>query len=170
MIVLFVWIFGFTLFVSFFLIVFRGAPWVPTHDYGVHDLFEVYHFKEGEVLLDLGSGDGRVVAAAAERGIAAVGYELNPFLVWYSRVRIRKYKKAEIRLEDFWLTKFPDATAVVFVFLAKPFMKKIEKKMTKEAQRLGHDILLVSYGMEIPGRPVARRHKGMVVYRFSSKA
>ena len=36
-------------------------------------------------VLDLGSGDGRVVVAAAKQGYEAVGYEFNPWLVLYSR-------------------------------------------------------------------------------------
>lgn len=34
---------------------------------------------------DLGSGDGRIVIALAEQGFPSCGYELNPWLVWYSR-------------------------------------------------------------------------------------
>lgn len=37
-------------------------------------------------LLDIGSGDGRIVVAAARRGFRADGVELNPWLVQYSRV------------------------------------------------------------------------------------
>ena len=37
-------------------------------------------------LVDLGSGDGRIVVAAAQQGHHAIGYEFNPWLVLYSRV------------------------------------------------------------------------------------
>ena len=37
------------------------------------------------LLVDLGSGDGRVVVAAAQQGWDALGYEMNPWLVMYSR-------------------------------------------------------------------------------------
>ncbi len=40
----------------------------------------------GPALVDLGSGDGRIVIAAAKHGIAAIGYELNYPLVLYSRL------------------------------------------------------------------------------------
>ena len=71
---------------SFLLIVVRGAPYVPTHGRDIEKLFELYRFRGTDVLVDLGSGDGRVLAAAAHRGVRAVGYELNPCLYWYSRV------------------------------------------------------------------------------------
>ena len=40
---------------------------------------------KGLRLVDFGSGDGRLVKAAASRGMSAVGYELNPYLVCWSR-------------------------------------------------------------------------------------
>lgn len=151
---------------SFLLIVFRGAPYVPTHGRDLDKLFELYRFRKADILVDLGSGDGRVLAAAARRGIKAVGYELNPFLYWYSRVKLRHTSAAEVRLEDFWGSKLPDETAVVFVFLAGPYMAKLDRKLTKEAERLGHDILLVSYGMKVSSKPVEAQAGGLLLYRY----
>lgn len=155
--------------VSFLLIVFRGAPFVPTHHAAIQTLFRLHHFRKDDVLVDLGSGDGRVLVAAAQKGIRAVGYELNPFLVWYSRLKLRRFTPApEVRLADFWLSPLPKGTAVVFVFLAKPFMAKLDSKLEREALRLGHDILLVSYGMKISSKTPESVDGGMVVYRYSA--
>jgi len=161
------WIIGWVLFLAFFAIVLRGAPFVPTHKGEFEALFSLYAFKKGEILVDLGSGDGRVLAAAANRGIAAVGYELNPFLVWYSRWRLRRQGVlAQTRMTDFWLAQLPQNTRVVYVFLAKPFMKKLERKLRRETARLGHDVLLVSYGMELTGKQPETRAGALIVYRF----
>lgn len=153
-------------FVCFLLIVFRGAPYVPTHKRDVEALFGLHDFKPGEVLVDLGSGDGRVLNEAAKRGVRAVGYELNPFLVFYSRWRLGGAKNVSVKLQDFWGAKLPDNTAVVFVFLADPFMKKLDRKLTREAERLGHDIILVSYGMKITGKTPQREQGGLLSYRY----
>lgn len=153
---------------SFLLIVFRGAPFVPTRSRDIEDLFSLHRFKKGDVLVDLGSGDGRVLAAAARRGIHAVGYELNPFLVWYSRLKLRGIPHVTVKLEDFWMSKLPEETAVVFVFLAGPFMAKLDHKLSREASRLGHDILLVSYGVKIPGKKVEVQRGGFLAYRYSA--
>lgn len=165
-----VWALGGVLFASFLLIVVRGAPFVPTLKNDTRRLFEVYKFKKNEVLVDLGSGDGRVVLAAAERGIRVVGYELNPFLAAWSRWRLAsaKLQNAEIRFGDFWSSSLPDETAVVFVFLAGPFMQKLDKKMTQEAERLGHDITLISYGMKIPGKTPLKTDGSFVLYRYEA--
>ena len=150
------------------LIVFRGAPYVPTHERDLEKLFSLHKFRKKDVLVDLGSGDGRVLAAAGHRGVRSVGYELNPFLYWYSKMKLRSMKQVEVRLEDFWTSKLPDETAVVFVFLAGPFMAKLDRKLISETERLGHDILLVSYGMKVPNRHIEAQAGGLLAYRYTA--
>lgn len=162
------WLLG-LLGVSFLLIVFRGAPYVPTHAKDIEALFGLYSFKKSDILVDLGSGDGRVLAAAARHGIRSVGYELNPFLAVLSKARLAKLTpRPEVKIADFWTHKLPSETAVVFVFLAKPFMQKLDAKLAREATRLGHDIVLISYGMQISGREPDTMHGAMVVYRYKA--
>lgn len=154
-------------FVSFLLIVFRGAPFVPTRKQDMGMLFELHRFRSDEVLVDLGSGDGRVLEEAARRGVRAVGYELNPFLVWFSRIRLSRHaSRPEVYLADFWRTGLPDQTAVVFVFLAGPFMAKLDRKLKRETARLGHDITLISYGVPVPGKAATVKRGPFLVYRY----
>ena len=159
---------GSALFASFFLIVFRGAPYVPTHQRVIDSLFSMYDFQPGEVLVDLGSGDGRVLEAAARRAVHSVGYELNPFLALYSRWRLRRYRDTIVRCQDFWQSSLPQETAVVFVFLAGPFMDKLERKIQSEATRLGHEIHLISYGMKLKGSTPFAEKGGLVHYRIKA--
>ena len=161
------WLIGASLFTSFLLIVFRGAPFVPTRSRDIERLFTLHRFSRGDVFVDLGSGDGRILAAAARHGIDSVGYEFNPFLVGYSRWRLRGVvPKPSVRLEDFWRAALPERTVVVFVFLAGPFMAKLDRKLQSEAKRLGHDIMLISYGMKIPDRAVESSSGGYLTYRY----
>lgn len=164
-----IWFFAGFVGVSFLLIVFRGAPFVPTRRQDITKLFNAYSFKKHDLLVDLGSGDGRVLTAAATRGIRSVGYELNPFLVIYSRLKIARYGElTSVRLEDFWLSKLPNETTVVFVFLATPFMKKLDRKLTSEAKRLGQDITLISYGMKLADKKAVSERNGFITYRYKS--
>lgn len=161
------WILGALLFVSFLLIVFRGAPYVPTHRQSIDEIFSLHDFKSGEVLVDLGSGDGRVLMAAAERGVKAVGFELNPFLAVYSRWKLRAHREhASVVVGDFWRQALPAETAVVFVFLAGPFMTKLERKVQHEATRLNRELILMSYGMKLAGRAPDMDRGGFMVYRI----
>jgi predicted RNA methylase len=67
------------------------APFVPTPPEVVSRMLELAEIKQGDVLYDLGSGDGRIVLAAAKKfGIRAVGFEIDPGLVKDSRQIIKR--------------------------------------------------------------------------------
>src|SRR5579872_2858900 len=63
----------------------HGAIYVPTSMRGVREMVKLIDPKPGDKIIDLGSGDGRILIACAERGASAVGYEINPLLVKRSR-------------------------------------------------------------------------------------
>lgn len=146
---IFLWILGFALGIFFFFVVLRGAPYVPTHRPSVERALDMLKAPKGSRLIDLGSGDGVFLKAAAERGYYVVGYEINPFLCLISYLRCWKYRdRVSVRWRDFWLTRMPADTDAVFVFLAGPYLKKLHKKLTKERAK---PLTVVSYGFLIPG-------------------
>ena len=72
------------------------APYIPTPQAVVEKMLEAGHIKPGDVVYDLGSGDGRIVITAArEYGAKAVGIEIQKDLVEKTRLRIK-----ELGLED----------------------------------------------------------------------
>ncbi len=61
---------------------FTDIPYVATPANEVNAMLDVADNKAGDVLIDLGSGDGRIVMAACKRfGIQATGVEIDPDLV-----------------------------------------------------------------------------------------
>jgi hypothetical protein len=56
----------------------RDTPYVPTPPDVVERMLDMANLKPGEYLIDLGSGDGRIVVTAAQRGARAYGVDLNP--------------------------------------------------------------------------------------------
>jgi SAM-dependent methyltransferase len=67
-----------------------GQPWVPAAEKRIHRALELAELKPGEVLYDLGSGDGRVlVATVRDFGARAVGVELSPLLCAIAWLKIR---------------------------------------------------------------------------------
>ncbi|MFZ0936182.1 MAG: methyltransferase domain-containing protein [Bryobacteraceae bacterium] len=67
------------------------APNLPTPELIVHKMLEAGHVKPGETVYDLGSGDGRIlIAAAKEFGARGVGIEILPELCSKSRQRIKE--------------------------------------------------------------------------------
>jgi predicted RNA methylase len=66
------------------------APYIPTPETIVDRMLDVAHIKAGETVYDLGSGDGRVVIAAALKyGAKAVGVEIRPDLCRQAEARIK---------------------------------------------------------------------------------
>jgi SAM-dependent methyltransferase len=92
------------------------APFVPTPHEVVSRMLELAEIKQGDILYDLGSGDGRIVVAAAKKfGIRAVGFEIDPGLVKESRQIIKQAgleELVEIREQDIRTVDFSPASVV----------------------------------------------------------
>ncbi|MFA5813833.1 MAG: class I SAM-dependent methyltransferase [Patescibacteria group bacterium] len=90
--------------------------------------------KTGDKMVDLGSGDGRIVIAFAREGLEAHGYDNNPILVWLSRRKIKRaglQDRAFIHFQSFWradLSRF----SIVTLFGMSHIMSGLEKKLKKE--------------------------------------
>lgn len=151
----------------FGFVVFRGAPYVPSHKKEVQRAFnDLYALNKNDVLVDVGSGDGIILREASGRGARAVGYELNPALVLISKVLSRGNRKVSVRLADFWLTPLPSDTTVVYAFTVMRDIKKMEAKLQNEASRLNRPLYLISYGSNIPDREPAKVVQAHYLYRF----
>lgn len=119
------------------LFFFRGGPPIPVAKKRLETMITLANIKPGELAIDLGSGDGRIVIAAAEAGAYAIGYELQPALVWYSRSKIRRKglrHLAEIRLQSLWHADFSHAN-IVFVYGIPEMMPGLEEKLQRELRR-----------------------------------
>lgn len=150
---------------AFLLVVLRGAPYVPTHKPAVEHALDMLALPKGATILDLGSGDGVVLKAAARRGYRAIGYEINPFLCLISYLRCWAFRNlVTVRWRDFWLSPVPDDADAVFVFLAGPYLRRLHKKLSA---RHGRPLSVVSYGFLIPGagRPV-KSANALHLYRY----
>ncbi len=96
------------------------VPYVPSPQYVVDKMIELAGVKPGDLVYDLGSGDGRIVITAAKRGAQAVGFEIDDDLVGESRANIKKAgvdALAEIRHQDILTVDFSAATVVTMYLL-----------------------------------------------------
>ena len=96
------------------------VPFVPTPQEVVDKMVELGGVKKGDVVYDLGSGDGRIVVTAAKKGAKAVGFEIDGDLVKQSRDNIRKagvQDQAEIRQQDILTVDLSAATVVTMYLL-----------------------------------------------------
>lgn len=154
---------GVCIVVMFLATALTGAPYVPTHRKEVHESFrKLRPLTANDVVLDIGSGDGVVLQEAAELGARAVGYEINIFLVWISRWRLRRYEKVTVHCKNLWTADFPDDVSVVYTFGDSRDIKKMYKKVQQQATRLGRPIDFVSYGFwlhDVDAIAVHRAHR-----------
>jgi len=152
----------------FGFVVFRGAPYVPTKKRELVKMFDVaFPLHENDILVDIGSGDGIVLREAARRGARAIGYELNPLLVFISRWLSRKEPRVMVKLADFWHVSLPEETTVVYTFGESRDIIKMAKKVTDEATRLHKTLTFISYGFAVPDKTPMRKYGAYYIYAFT---
>lgn len=96
------------------------VPFVPSPQAVVDRMIEIGGVKPGDLVYDLGSGDGRIVIAAAQTGAQAIGFEIDGDLIKESRANIQKagvQARAEIRDQDLLTVDFSAATVVTMYLL-----------------------------------------------------
>lgn len=160
------WIIG-VIVVVFGFVVFRGAPYLPSQRRLIRQAFtRLYPLGSGDVLIDIGSGDGIVLREAAKLGARAVGYELNPLLVFISRWLSRHFKQVSIRLADAWTTPLPDDTTVMYIFGVTRDAKRVVNVAQREANRLKRSLYVISYGIVLPGMKADKQDGAYYLYTF----
>jgi ribosomal protein L11 methylase PrmA len=110
------------------------VPFVPSPQEVVDKMVELAGVKKGDVVYDMGSGDGRIVIAAAKKGARAVGFEIDGDLVKESRENIRKagvQNLAEIRQQDILTVDFSPAS-VVTMYLLPDVNLKLKPNLLKQ--------------------------------------
>jgi cyclopropane fatty-acyl-phospholipid synthase-like methyltransferase len=110
------------------------VPFVPTPQEVVDKMVELGGVKKGDIVYDLGSGDGRIVITAAKKGAKAVGFEIDGDLVKQSRDNIRKsgvQAQAEIRQQDI-LTVDLSAASVVTMYLLPDVNLQLKPKIQSQ--------------------------------------
>jgi cyclopropane fatty-acyl-phospholipid synthase-like methyltransferase len=147
---------------GFWLGIFTGAHYMPTSKQKVGDMLRLAKLMPGERLVDIGSGDGRLVIEAARKGAKAYGFEVNPILVWWSRRNIstaHMNAAAKISWKNFWHQNFSDFD-VVTVYGISHIMGLLEKKLLRE---LRPGARVVSNTFQFPTW-VGKREGGVYVY------
>ncbi len=108
---------------------------VPTPPQVVDAMLEMAQVRDGDVLYDLGSGDGRIpVAAAKKYKIRAVGIDIDPQRIAEARANAKAAgvtDEVTFRQEDLFQADFSDAT-VVTLYLLDSLNEKLRPRLLKE--------------------------------------
>lgn len=111
------------------------VPYVPTHEAVVDEMLRMAEVKGGDVLYDLGSGDGRIPVTAARRfGTRGVGIDLNPERIKEANENARRAGVADkVRFieGDLFATDFSEAS-VVTLYLLPDINLKLRPQLLKQ--------------------------------------
>ena len=150
------------------------APYVPTPWHVVDRMLEIAAVSEGDVVYDLGSGDGRILLRAArDRGARGVGFEINEHLVEDAREALSAagvQDRVEIRQMDIFKADLAPATVVTLVLMTSA-NRQLRPKLDRE---LRPGVRVASYKWEVPGWnpsktvtvPVSGAQQPIYVYEF----
>ena len=144
--------------------VFLRVPFLPVHKKQAKKMMELAKIKPGMKVVDLGSGAGRLLFLAAGNGATAIGYELNPFLFWWTKLIIilkNRRGQVEVKLQSIYEADI-SAADVVFTFLSPNHMKKLETKLLSEMKP---GALVVSYAFSLKGHIPIKNEEGIFIYK-----
>ncbi len=155
---------GATIIACFGFVLLFGAPYLPTLTPQVDIALDLLNLKPGDTLIELGSGDGKVLLAATRRGLRVTGYELNPILVVISRIRTCRYRDSvTIVWGNFWNKEWPSAEGI-FSFVLKKQMPKLDSRIQTTC---GKPTLLACFGAPIPSKKPKQKRQGVYLYLYT---
>jgi hypothetical protein len=123
-----------------------GLPPVPTRLERIRKALQLANLQPGEVLYDLGAGDGRVLfIAAGEFGAKAVGIEVGPVqcaLIWLRIIANGLGDEIQIKWKNFYNADLHEAD-VVFVYATSKEVMKLAPHLEKQ-MKLGSRLVSIS--------------------------
>jgi ubiquinone/menaquinone biosynthesis C-methylase UbiE len=131
----------------------RVAPYAATEDAVTEAMLDLAQVRAGDHVVDLGSGDGRIVIAAARRGATGLGVDIDARLVELSRRNaVHEGLEARVRFEqqDLFETDVRSAS-VVTLYLFPSIMRRVADKLAA----LAPGTRVVSHDFPLPGWRIA---------------
>ncbi len=138
----------------------HGIPFIPSPISIVRMGLREACVGEGDVFIDLGSGDGRVVVEAALMGARAIGVEVDPLLVEVSREVLKEKgltSRATIFHGDFYSVSL-DGVTVVYQYLYPSISSILAEKYEKE---LPMGARIIALDLPIPGWISVKVRRGL---------
>jgi SAM-dependent methyltransferase len=162
-----------TLFISFGVLIgciiglswFAGsdAPFVPTKMENIRKILKLAGVKKGKKFYELGSGDGRVVIAAAKLKADAVGVEQSWIRVIYSKYIASKLRLKNVKFYhgNIFEKTYTDAD-VIYIYLLNKGVSRLEGKLKKELKK---GSVLITQTYHFPNWKPYQRQEDFWLYR-----
>lgn len=110
------------------------APYVPTKMDNIRKILRLAQVKKGKKFYELGSGDGRVVSAAAKLGADSVGIEQSLIRVLLSKFAAAKLKRSKFIHGNIFSRNYMDGD-IIYIYLLQKGVNKLEGKLKKELKK-----------------------------------
>ena len=181
---------------GFFIYIFDAfleLPYVATKRNKVSTIIELASLKKGETTVDLGSGDGRLLFASAQKGAKAIGYELNPLLVYLTRLKVfflslrgakrrgnlkpnkdrhgnkndlamTSWGSVKVYRSDLWKADLRTAD-VIFVYARQGTMKRMEDFVYKFARKGSRIVVNTDLTKSFPTKKPIKKKDGAYLYK-----
>lgn len=155
---------------------FGDTPYVQTPQNVVDAMLETAKVGARDYVIDLGSGDGRmVITAAKKRGARGFGVDLDTRLVKLANDNARKAgvaDRAKFYARDLFETDLSPASVITIYLLPEVNLMARSKllALAPGTRIVSHDYGIgdwtpdIEYEMDAPGKPVGRSHKSKVLY------
>jgi len=138
----------------------QGAMFTSTARVKIRKALDAVPMKPGELLVDIGCGDGRVLRLARKRyGVRCLGFEINPIAFTKAKLLTMGRKGIEVHCRNFWKADLGKAD-IVSCYLFPDVMRRLGEKLEKE---LAAGARVISFNFPIPG------WKHQAVLRAASK-
>ena len=126
----------------------QGALYVSTSRVRVAAFMDAVTMNSGQLLVDLGCGDGRVLRMASKRyGVKTIGYEVNWMAYLKARLLCMGNRNIKIKRKNFWQENL-SAADVVFCYLYPDVMQRLSKKFISD---LKPGTVVASCNFSLPG-------------------
>jgi 16S rRNA A1518/A1519 N6-dimethyltransferase RsmA/KsgA/DIM1 with predicted DNA glycosylase/AP lyase activity len=150
---------------AFVLPLFKGAVYYPSKNTAIDEIVNICQQYPKSKIVDLGSGDGRILTALARRGINSVGLEINPFLYLYSKYNIGLLglnNWTTVKYKNYWNENLNEYD-IVIIFGIPYIMTDLKLKLSKE---LPTDSIIISNLFEFPICRVEKRIDTLSIYKI----
>lgn len=157
--------------VGFFIYIFDAfleLPYVATKKNKISTIIELANLKKNETAIDLGSGDGRLLFAAAQKGAFATGYEVNPMLVLISRFHAKikgLADKISVYKTSLWKADLKTAD-VIFVYARQGTMKRMQDFVYINAKKGSRVIVNTDLTKPFPTKKPIKSENGIYLYKI----